>query len=266
MTNDNEAVGAGALPDQENIAATASGEAIRALFAEMLTQGVDEIRIDYSGEDDSGSFGQAYAPEFDVELQQSILGLSEAIAEEAVHSRHFGWENNGGAQGAVIFKRVEAEGKAILTVHVEHDDRFEDSTTECDTVFEGENAADFGEGKVNMILGAMQELGIAEIHVTYSGGGDSGDTDEFTYTYADGRQFDLVRGENKALEDAIQETVERAWSPWSGWWNNDGGRGDVYFRLKSEDSGYPQVFIEHTNYFSSEESDSYTYFAQELAA
>ena len=119
MTDDNEAVGAGALPDQEIIAATASGEAIRALFAEMLSHGVDEIRIDYSGEGDSGSFDQAYAPELDVKLPQSILSLSETIAEEAIHSRHFGWENNGGAQGVVIFKREEADGKAIMSIRVD---------------------------------------------------------------------------------------------------------------------------------------------------
>ena len=74
---------------------------------------------------------------------------------------------------------------------------------------------------------AVKEAGIYKVEVDFSGGGDSGDIDEWRYYNEEGDEFDV---DDERIIDIIQKIGERIiHNRYShDWYNNEGGRGTLY--------------------------------------
>ena len=245
---------------------------VKLMFDQMKVLGFKTFVVQYSGSGDEGNFyGPYFHDQDNVKLPDSFQSLTLDVAHDAVETQHSGWENNDGGNGTVYFDLSDDGG----TIKVNHNDCYCDSEPDEISVFTGQSESDFGEGEVLVALSAMKAAGIVKVHVTYSGGGDSGDIDEMTaYFPAENGSTQaraIVETAEKSLWDAIARVVgEHVWSHHCGWWNGDGGSGDVYLTTKEEEEkdndiapGMPHIYGQHRNYFIEEESDNYvSYLAQ----
>jgi hypothetical protein len=100
------------------------------------------------------------------------------------------------------------------------------------------------------LLAVFKQHGIVEAEASYSGGGDEGYTD-FSHFWAESGRY------NGNIEDKIVRQFEDFAFKISaindgGWWNNDGGRGEVYIDVEAG-----AIRIEHSNFYT--ETDSFEY-------
>jgi hypothetical protein len=229
-------------------------ERIDLLFKMMKEEGVDEMKVPYSGSGDSGDFYDPYAEagnEPSVEIQKIVWH----IAYQAVSSRHLGWENNDGGEGTVTFK-LRSEDDGCQVISVDHSDFWTDSDCSDGTFFSGEWNEET-DSEISSLFRAMNDNGIPKIIVTYSGGGDSGDIDDISVDGA-GASTDLAA---LGLEEPVREIAWKAIEQKnSGWENNEGGSGTVSFILKDEELNETLITTEHHNNFGESDSDQYDFY------
>ena len=94
-------------------------------------------------------------------------------------------------------------------------------------------------------LSVLRDAGVDDVTVEYSGGGDSGCYDGVTI---DGEPFDesVVEGvEEGRLANYLMRFVD---DEFSGWENNDGGRGEVVLNVPEG-----KIQINHTRFYTSED-------------
>ena len=80
----------------------------------------------------------------------------------------------------------------------------------------------------NKLAIEMQAAGVNKVHISFSGGGDSGQVDEINITMADG--FTEPEGLDDRLRDFAYKFLE---GTGIDWYNNDGGQGEIEFDLTS---------------------------------
>lgn len=126
----------------------------------------------------------------------------------------------------------------------------------------------------NILRTALLELGVTEVVVEYSGGGDSGDVSDVTCKPASlldtlaSRQIEIqresgtfhgvdyvyqVKSSTCSIRAALQDfTMNWAALDHSGWENNDGGSGSVRIDVLAD-----RFSLNHTEYY--QESTDYEY-------
>jgi hypothetical protein len=142
------------------------------------------------------------------------------------------------------------------------------------------------------LVDALRQQNVAEVHMEYAGGGDSGDIESLSITNVDGEEVslgfdghyaqpdDLPAGtpmlslkkvvrhyDTPEREPTVEEGRDRPLKTammdflWSladlehpGWENNDGGEGEVHLDVASG-----QVTLEHREFITQTESYEYNY-------
>lgn len=111
------------------------------------------------------------------------------------------------------------------------------------------------------ILNAMKVAGINSATVSYSGSGDSGDTEDTTFS-PEGKEDQITVGivsndgktTVKTLKTAIIDYAMMAVDArHGGWENNDGGHGEITFDAKKG-----VISIEHNDYVVETVTNGYT--------
>jgi hypothetical protein len=100
---------------------------------------------------------------------------------------------------------------------------------------------------------AVKEAGIYKVEVDFSGGGDSGDIDEWRYYNEEGDEIDV--DEDDRTIDIIQKIGERIIHRHYSydWYNNEGGRGTLHMNFKEKEWDIEGVqFVEEPNSESGE--------------
>ncbi len=99
---------------------------------------------------------------------------------------------------------------------------------------------------------AVKEAGIYKVEVDFSGGGDSGDIDEWRYYDEEKYEIDV---DDERIIDIIQRIGERIiHNHYSyDWYNNEGGRGTLHMDFKEKEWDIEGVqFVEEPNSESGE--------------
>jgi len=99
---------------------------------------------------------------------------------------------------------------------------------------------------------AVKEAGIYKVEVDFSGGGDSGDIDEWRYYDEEKYEIDV---DDERIIDIIQRIGERIiLNHYSyDWYNNEGGRGTLHMNFKEKEWDIEGVqFVEEPNSESGE--------------
>ena len=91
-------------------------------------------------------------------------------------------------------------------------------------------------------LARMKQYGVLKATITYSGGGDDGAVEDCTIEWikGKGKNTRLAHEVRKILEELAYEQVAESFE--DGWYNNDGGQGEVRYDLSEDD---PLVEVEH---------------------
>jgi hypothetical protein len=104
---------------------------------------------------------------------------------------------------------------------------------------------------------AVKEAGIYKVEVDFSGGGDSGDIDDWRYYNEEGDEIDIdeITVNDDRVINIIQQIGERIiHSHYSyDWYNNEGGRGTLHMDFKEKEWDIEGVqFVEEPNSESGE--------------
>lgn len=105
------------------------------------------------------------------------------------------------------------------------------------------------------LLNYLEALGIKVLKVHYSGSGDSGQTDDITTEPAKRCEILDERFEdtNKPLKEVIDEFAwEAIESNEGGFYNNDGGYGEIIFDVKER-----TITMAHNNYITETQYEEY---------
>lgn len=105
------------------------------------------------------------------------------------------------------------------------------------------------------LFNTLEMFKITKLKVHYSGSGDSGQTDDVTTEPASRSELlDEVMQSGKTIRDAVDEF---AWSEGiesheGGFYNNDGGYGEVIFDVKDR-----TITMAHNNYITETQYEEY---------
>jgi len=90
----------------------------------------------------------------------------------------------------------------------------------------------------------LKKEGVKLVTMSYSGSGDSGDVDDLDYKPHAPKDSQLQQDVEKYLDNVINSFE-------SGWENNDGGRGEITWKVGGK------LKMEHVNYVIQEDYSSY---------
>ncbi|MBU2753077.1 hypothetical protein HER14_19630 [Acidithiobacillus thiooxidans] len=210
---------------------------------EMVKRGLQHLMLEYDGSGDSQD-DFVVSVQADNEEEFKFLESSDTLVaklEDLVDAMHGGYENNAGGYGQLDLKIVD--GTAIL--YWEHSERYEDSTPDDDAILDANS--------IEGIAEIIQPVARSCI-ITYVGGGDSMDGYEYTFMDENGKTVKIDDQELlKNLENVLDDMICN--SAVSGFWDNDGGHGEIFIdSVDLEDS-----YWNHANYYTDSESSLYDF-------
>ena len=217
-------------------------QTLMVLGVAMQKNGLAELALNYSGSgDEQDNFSVTCKTEDgkDVFVNVSeITDAMEALAETVVD----GYENGNGGSGNVSIK-IEN-----LAINAEWD-HFDNVTEESpeDTSIPDETA--------KMIRNILPALGADSVRVEYSGGGDSMDGLDITYSHRV-LEIDMLNGVEvltKRVHDALRNLI---CNQVDGFWNDEGGRGEMWITTDAENAGW-----DHFNFVGAHEQTHYSFSA-----
>lgn len=104
----------------------------------------------------------------------------------------------------------------------------------------------------------LQDLGVTEIKVNYSGGGDSGQIDDIEYCNPKVKGFtsDAIP---KEILDRVEKIAYTLLEDIADWYNNEGGYGTVFIKLPSFEYDIDGHYYEEAESTYNEETGDYDY-------
>ena len=110
-------------------------------------------------------------------------------------------------------------------------------------------------------LARMKQYGVLKATITYSGGGDDGAVEDcdIEWIRGKGKNKFLVKEVRSILETLAWEQVAESFE--DGWYNNDGGQGEVRYDLSEDD---PCVEVDHNQNITETENFSTTLRGEDL--
>jgi hypothetical protein len=105
----------------------------------------------------------------------------------------------------------------------------------------------------------LHKLGVTGVRIFFEGGGDSGAIEEMCYSVESFENAEDVRNDfhdkssqrlsllSKDLEKAVEDWAYDKLNKIEDWWNDDGGRGDMYMHIPSGEFVI-DVSIRYTEY------------------
>lgn len=213
---------------------------------EMAKRGLQKLTLEYDGSGDNQDEFVASVQADSAEKKTSFKSLESADTlvaklEDLVDTMHGDYENDAGGYGYLYLKIVD--GTAILDW--EHAERYEDSTPDDEAILDANS--------IEGIAEIIQPVARSCI-ITYVGGGDSMDGYEFTFMDENGKTVkiddqELLKNLENVLDDMICDSAV------SGFWDNDGGHGEIFIDSADLENSY----WNHANYFTDSESMIYDF-------
>lgn len=156
------------------------------------------------------------------------LGLRETPSQEETT----------GSRGEILVKRTGCQ----LQVSWSHTDNFTVEDPDNDAVLDTETWRSF------QLLAA--QLKVHTMVIEYRGGGDSMDGADYQFTDKEGNEVTVEHGNAtfKAIDQLFDELMD---GPISGFWNNEGGYGEIKITDVEEDS-----YWNHWNYATDNETST----------
>lgn len=106
----------------------------------------------------------------------------------------------------------------------------------------------------------LQDLGVTEIKVNYSGGGDSGQIDDIEYCNPKVNGFTSASDAiPKEILDRVEKIAYTLLEDIGDWYNNEGGYGTVFIKLPSFEYDIDAHYYEEAESIYNEETGDYDY-------
>lgn len=213
-------------------------QALAVLGAAMQKNGLTNLRLEYSGNgDDRDNFSILDKDKENAPVAiDEIIDAMEALVDTVVE----GYENGNGGSGELTITIEDGTIEADW-------DHYDNTTDECP---EGVAIPD---ETAEMIRNILPALGADTVTLEYNGGGDSMDGLNIGYSCKGtavtvANKVDvLTKRIHDALEDLICDQVD-------GFWNNEGGRGEMCIATDSEEAEW-----DHVNFVDTTEQTHYAF-------
>jgi len=103
------------------------------------------------------------------------------------------------------------------------------------------------QSKRDMLMNYLDSIGVKRLVVHYSGSGDSGQTDDYTVEPKNRSELlDEMFEEKSTLKEALDDfTWSEIENHEGGFYNNDGGYGEIIFDVKEK-----TITMAHNNYIT----------------